>query len=518
MNEGTRPDLAPAASVSGARWGPGAWPAPGRRPFPVPDLRASDLVVEMLRTAFDDQAAAPPAGAPGAVAAGGATVPAPRLEVRAVAAAPLDPGPLMARQGADFVRQLYLELLGREPDEQAAYYTSALLEGRMTKLEIIGRVRFSAEGKAAGREVLGLKPRFLLSRAYRMPVVGKLLRIGTAVAGFPGLLRHLQRLEQAFAGTAAQTARLLAASEAEGRARAGAAAELHARVHGLEKGLADLLGDRGLLAEAVARQKERDGVTDDAVVSLADRLDALEAAVAAAERRERPAAADGRADADNSLDDLYLAFEDTFRGARGVIKERQAAHLPLLRESGAGTPERPVLDVGCGRGEWLELLGDGGMAARGVDLNASMVELCRGLGLDVAAGDAVEALRAVPPGSLGAVTGFHIIEHLPFKTFVELLDASLAALASGGVVLFETPNPDNVLVGSRNFYLDPTHRNPMPHDMTVMIAGARGFARAHARPLHPAGASFGAEDKALGEKLDGLFFGPQDYALVAWKP
>jgi O-antigen chain-terminating methyltransferase len=153
-----------------------------------------------------------------------------------------------------------------------------------------------------------------------------------------------------------------------------------------------------------------------------------------------------------------------------------------------------------------------------VDLNTSMVELCRGCGLDAEAGDAVEHLRALPAGSLGAVTGFHVIEHLPFKTFVELLDEALRALASGGAILFETPNPDNVLVGSRNFYLDPTHRNPLPKELPVMIAEARGFARAHARDLHPAGATFNAEDKALGERLDGLFYGPQDYALVAWKP
>jgi SAM-dependent methyltransferase len=147
-----------------------------------------------------------------------------------------------------------------------------------------------------------------------------------------------------------------------------------------------------------------------------------------------------------------------------------------------------------------------------------MVEMCRGFELDAVVGDAVEHLRDLPADSFGAVSGFHIIEHLPFKTFVELLDASLRALAPGGAILFETPNPDNVLVGSRNFYLDPTHRNPLPKEMPVMIAEARGFARAHARVLHPTGQSFGAEDKALGERLDGLFFGPEDYALVAWKP
>ena len=515
MNEGTRPELQPTAAGRGddARSWAGASAVPGRWPRPVPGLQASDLVVEMLRTALDDQAIAPfPPGASvgGAVPPGAAPSPDAGPGSRRDLSAPLDPAALVALQGADFVRHAYLELLGREPDERASFYTAALVDGRLSKLEILGQVRFSAEGKAVGRQVLGLKRRVLLSRAYRVPVVGRLVRIGTAVAGLPGLLRHLQRLEQAFVATATRTDGLLATSEAERRARADAEAEARARLQKLEGAVAGLPDVRALVAEAAFRQEERGSLTDDAVLSLADRLDALEAA---ATRPGAPAA-----DADRSLDDLYLAVENRFRGARGEIKERQAVFLPLLEECGAGTQAKPVLDVGCGRGEWLELLRDRGLAAHGVDLNATMVELCQGLDLDAAEGDAIEHLRATPAGSLGAVTGFHIIEHLPFATFVRLLDESLRALASGGVIVFETPNPDNVLVGSRNFYLDPTHRNPMPNEMTVMIAEARGFARAHARALHPAEASFDAQDRALGERLDGLFYGPRDYALVAWKP
>lgn len=534
MNEGTRPQLPPdtAGAARHARGSEGfreadaaAAAAPARQPAHFPDLQACDLVVEMVRTALDDQATTtPPEG--GARAGRGAVPPhgppapfaAERPEDRRDMSAPLDPGSLMVRQGDDFVRRVYLEVLGREPDGHASSYMEALREGRMSKLEILGAVRFSDEGKAVGREVRGLKPRFLITRAYRLPVVGRLARIGTAVAGLPATLRHLQRLEQSFTAVAARTEALSAAAEDESRDRARGEAEARARVHRLEEALTSTVSEAAAAAataaQAASRQEDRGKLTDDAVLSLADRLDALEAAVA--EAGQRPPAAAGAAEP--SLDDLYIAFEDKFRGARELIKERQAVYLPLLEECGAGTLDRPVLDVGCGRGEWLELLRERDLVASGVDLNASMVALCRGMGLEAVAGDAVEHLHAAAPGSLGAVTGFHIIEHLPFGVFVRLLDEALRALASGGAIVFETPNPDNVLVGSRNFYLDPTHRNPMPSDMTVMIAEARGFARAHARPLHPAGQSFNAKDKALGERLDGLFYGPQDYALVAWKP
>lgn len=217
------------------------------------------------------------------------------------------------------------------------------------------------------------------------------------------------------------------------------------------------------------------------------------------------------------LDPLYVAFEDQFRGSRADIKGRQSVYLDLLRQAGAGTPDRPIVDVGSGRGELLELLGEEGLQARGVDLNESMVTLCAKAGLDCLHGDAVSYLAGLEPGSLGAVTGFHIIEHLPFTAMVALLDASLRALAPSGIVVFETPNPANLLVASRWFYLDPTHRNPLPSEMVAMVAEARGFVDVGIRALHPMQARFEAQDEVLARQLDEIFYGPQDYALIARK-
>jgi SAM-dependent methyltransferase len=183
----------------------------------------------------------------------------------------------------------------------------------------------------------------------------------------------------------------------------------------------------------------------------------------------------------------------------------------------AGTAERPIIDVGAGRGEWLELLREAGLVGRGIDLNVAMVQSCIALGLDCMLGDAVAMLAQLPENSLGAVTGFHIIEHLPFATMVALFDAALRVLAPGGVVLFETPNPANLQVGSRSFYLDPTHRNPLPSEMVSMIAQARGFKDVRILPLHPTGGSFEAQDAKLGAQLDALLHGPMDYALIAYK-
>jgi O-antigen chain-terminating methyltransferase len=129
----------------------------------------------------------------------------------------------------------------------------------------------------------------------------------------------------------------------------------------------------------------------------------------------------------------------------------------------------------------------------------------------------VAELGRLAPGSLGAVTAFHIIEHLSFGTLVALLDEALRVLAPGGVLLFETPNPANLQVGSRYFYFDPTHRNPLPSETMTMLAEARGFVRIRIEPLHPMTERFDAADAALGAQLDALLHGPMDYALIAYK-
>lgn len=222
--------------------------------------------------------------------------------------------------------------------------------------------------------------------------------------------------------------------------------------------------------------------------------------------------------ADHALDALYVAFEDAFRGSRAAITERQRFYLPILAEARAGLPERAIVDIGCGRGEFLELLRDQGLSARGVDANVAMVELCRGMELAVVADDAVSYLMRQDPGSLGAVTGFHIAEHLPFKVMVRLFDAALRALAPGGLMILETPNPANLIVASHTFYMDPTHLNPLPGQMMVMIAQARGFDPAFVAELHPTERRFGGADPVLRAELDTLFHGPQDYALIARRP
>lgn len=167
-------------------------------------------------------------------------------------------------------------------------------------------------------------------------------------------------------------------------------------------------------------------------------------------------------------DDWYVEFEGTFRGPEPLVRERQRVYLELL----AGRP--PVLDVGCGRGEFLELLREAGVEARGVDHDRGMVARAHEKGLDVEFGDAIDYLEAQPDESLGAVFCAQVIEHLPYDRLMRFLEHCRRKLVPGGLLVAETVNPHS-LVAFRAFWRDPTHQSPIYPEVAVVLCRIHGF-------------------------------------------
>jgi SAM-dependent methyltransferase len=225
---------------------------------------------------------------------------------------------------------------------------------------------------------------------------------------------------------------------------------------------------------------------------------------------------------DEVLGEQYEDFENVFRGSREVVLERQRVYLDdvlALKDQSL-----PVVDVGCGRGEWLELLREAEIPAYGVDTNPRSVEACRERGLDGRLGDALAHLDELPESSVAAVTAFHFVEHLPFDALVRFVDGVVRALRPGGLFIAETPNPDNVLVGASRFHIDPTHTKPLHSLWLEFLLTARGFVEVELRYLHPAHEAQeavpadGASARALRrfvEQTNAALFGPQDYAALA---
>jgi O-antigen chain-terminating methyltransferase len=215
------------------------------------------------------------------------------------------------------------------------------------------------------------------------------------------------------------------------------------------------------------------------------------------------------------LDALYAAFEDQFRGPRDEVTRRLQVYIPILKEAQISID---VLDLGSGRGEWLHLLSAEGIEGRGVDRNRILVEECRRLGLNVIEQDALAELRSLPPESLNAVTAFHLVEHLPFETLIKLLDEIARTLRPGGMLILETPNPENFMVGSCSFYADPTHRNPIPSQTLKFLLEARGFTGATVLKLRPWDEAKIDGDSEIVKRFNEYFYGAPDYGIVARKP
>lgn len=503
----------------------------------------------------------------------------------------------------DFIRHAYQGLLGREPDATGwATYLAALRCGALTKVQILGRMRYSAEGRRRKAPVAGLLPRFLVDRATGVPVLGYALKLGVAIARLPSEMNETARLEayvnhgfsewakrldrsfervedamrslerasmsrrealdglESFSDRLREIARekapqaelqALAVRQVEQvnalaerqREQADALAALDARKAGVTS-VAELEAlvrdpEMGLRLETLAQRLEASSVSraEEARVraernravattlrriegDFGNRLHEIETSELVAVRdelglaRERSSQLDEQlgqqrlalvdeqrrvallleearkrlpkpiADAqievmvseqDHLLDSMYSSLEDRFRGTRPEVLDRLTTYLPLVGDAMRRTHGARAIDLGCGRGEWLELMRREAFDAVGVDTNRTMVTRCGEAELAAVETGAIEYLREQAPGSLGAVTAFHLLEHLPFRDLVTILDESVRTLSPGGVAIFETPNPENLMVGATGFYADPTHRNPLFPPTLQFLLEQRGF-------------------------------------------
>ena len=213
-------------------------------------------------------------------------------------------------------------------------------------------------------------------------------------------------------------------------------------------------------------------------------------------------------------DGFYRAFEERFRGSRDSIISRLRVYLPFLAPLVQFEQGARVLDLGCGRGEWLELMTEIGLTADGVDLDAQMLEACRRRGLSVYQEDAIAHLGALSDQSRAVVSAFHLVEHLSFDRVGTLVEEALRVLTPGGLLILETPNPENIIVATWEFYLDPTHQRPLPPALLAFLPEYCGFARTKVLRLQESKALVKNASPALNDVLGGA---SPDYAVVAQK-
>jgi SAM-dependent methyltransferase len=213
-------------------------------------------------------------------------------------------------------------------------------------------------------------------------------------------------------------------------------------------------------------------------------------------------------------DSFYRAFEDRFRGSRLEIKNRLQVYLPFVQPVALFYPNAEVIDLGCGRGEWLELLKLNNVPAHGVDLDEGMLQACHDVGLRVYTADAITHLQAQPDESALVVTAFHLVEHIGFDAVRQLVAQAFRVLKPGGLLIMETPNPENIVVGTREFYLDPTHQRPIPPSLLSFVPQYYGYSGVKVLRLQESPALHGNSELSLNDVLGGA---SPDYAVVARK-
>ena len=478
----------------------------------------------------------------------------------------------------DFLNNAYLAVLKRQPDlEGYNYYLRNLRQGMMTKPEILGRLRYSSEGKAKSVRIKGLWWMFLIQTSFRIPILGYLSRLATGLLKLPVLIANFQKLE---AHTQAQFSSLVSHMDAANNKSTSRINALMEHEHSIEAQNRVSTGELEQLKANKADRNELELLRIDLVnwverESLAAKVDRseLEALAASkAARSELEALAKEKAtkqeahfhqeikaihqqikdhklcildqqrrlkmlleevrkrlpaplnteqiqniltEQDHLLDAMYVFFEDRFRGTREDIKTRLTVYLPYIEAVQLEAQKASVLDVGCGRGEWLELLIENGYSAKGVDRNKIMIHQCREFGFDVTEMDLLEFLEGQGPNSYEVITGFHIIEHLPFDVLVKLFDESIRILKPGGMAIFESPNPENLLVGACLFYSDATHTRPLVPDSIQFLAEQRGFIRTEIKRLHK------YSDELYSETDDPFknkwFYSEMDFAVIGYK-
>jgi O-antigen chain-terminating methyltransferase len=206
----------------------------------------------------------------------------------------------------------------------------------------------------------------------------------------------------------------------------------------------------------------------------------------------------------------YGRFAERFRGTEEYVKAAQQIYLPHFRAC------RNVLDIGCGRGEFLEMMQAAGIPAKGIDLDPESVATCRHKTLDAEVADLFVYLEKLPEASLDGIFCSQVVEHLPPERLPEMIRLCASRLQRSGVLAIETPNPECLAIFATHFYLDPTHQRPVPHPLLAFYLEEFGVGNIEVRKLSPATESMPSL-KSLPEDFREAFFGGLDYAILGKK-
>lgn len=398
-----------------------------------------------------------------------------------------------------FVINAYRGLLKRYPDPAGlGSYLDALRAGLRSKIEILGRLRYSPEGRIKRVKLKGLLIPFLVQSAYHLPVFGYWLRFLTLIPRLPGIVQNFERFEAHTQFRLQQLSARIHTCEQSDVDEADLRPEVSRQPRDRDwpnpvfaessdpspdslqnrSGAGSNQSDRNRIA-AIEKTVQRVGRLQEALLDQERLLvNLMRSAESGSDRLKSTGFAVGKSTETAHLSDaLRRVWEDRCYRSRAEIKKQFRVFLPHLEQAGAGTSERPLLDLGCGLGEWLELLKENGLQGIGVDRNRIMIEQCDELGLDGVEGDLFDYLRARESASLGGVTVFRPGGDLEWHGLVALVDEIRRVLVEGGLVILGVPAVDS-LRHQIGWPSPANARQPaLPPEALKFLLEQRGFSR-----------------------------------------
>ena len=374
---------------------------------------------------------------------------------------------LLQHHGKDFIRFAYRAILNREPDPDGLnFYLSKLKSGAYTKTDIICALRFSKEGRKHKIKIKGLFPRCVYSFLKKISFLGYIIRIVKNFFTLSKIETRLNVLENSFYPDFLS---------------------LNHTVHNIQHILHTLEKDFLSLNHTVHNIQQE-------ICSLRSELQKKRIPQVFVETPFYPQSQDFS---------FYTAFQKAFRGEKDVIKERLRIYLDYIPQASS----YPVLELGAGRGEFLELLKEHSIPCIGVDVNEDFVNFLKSKGFQIFKEDAITFLKNTSQ-TFRAITAFHLVEHLPYKNVPEFIKLCYEHLEEGGVLIVEMPNPWFIYAFA-TFYIDPTHIKPIPPETIGFYFHRAGFKNIKFLYLQPYLSSI---PQNLSEKV---FY--QDFAVIGEK-
>ncbi len=391
---------------------------------------------------------------------------------------------LMSYDGELFIEAVYLALIGRNADESGkGTYLNAMAAGQWDKLDVIGILQDSAEGRKMHVKIPGYEQAVMRkrrkARILGFPVLGRIF-------GVCWSLLHINRNNAEINQMRIQISQL---QTSKNDVYASQIMQLQQRINELTGQVNDLGSRIYHLDEELTWRRVQD-------------------------EKHRHV----------EFNTSYKKYEDKMRGSREEIKERLRAYDGAMMKIDIRDRKGLVaLDLGCGRGEWIELLQEEyDCFCIGVDSDASMLSACEERNLNTVCTDLLSYLKHAASESVDIISMFQVVEHMTYPVLQEVLTEINRVLRKGGMMILETPNPENLIVGTCNFYFDPTHISKIPPTLLEILVKDAGMDNTEILRLHPYNAiemdMKEDEKEATGVKQMAAAFNHfADYAVVAYK-